>query len=196
MDSVIAETEAKADPNKTKPKLKLPKFFNSIVAKMSPSKLAVDAVPVKKNAMQLPSPSLSAAKNEHEENRVISIDTWQNVSTEDFERPSSAAGELIANNNQLMVAPSLLVSPNPNHLASYTLRNSTNSLAVANIGVQNNFNLSNMNGLHIGNTNVYRVPTASNGISNGGKYGAEQGNEASASAKKIDKTKSIKGKQR
>lgn len=190
MNSVMVKQEAKAEQSKSKTKLKIPKFFNSIVAKMSPAKLAVDAVPVKKNGL-----TVAVENDDIEENRINSIDPWQSVSSDEFENPSSAAENLPANNRQLAAPSSLLISPNPNHLASYGLLHTTNnSMAVSNVGVQNNYNFSQINGLHIGNVNVHQTKAATNGISNGGNSGSEQGAEASTSTQKIPKTKSISGK--
>lgn len=188
MNSVGVEQEMKAENNKTKPKLKLPKIFNSIVAKISPSKLTVDAVPVKKSGSPLPARSIT--ENGDVENRVTSIDPWSSVSSEEFEAPASTS-DFSSNNSQLMASPSLLVSPNPNHLASFALLSGNNRMAVNNIGVQNNFNLSHVSGVHIGNVNMRQVKTVTGGIPNGR---AEMGAEASTSTKKIEKSKSIKGK--
>lgn len=189
MNSVVSKQEAKADRHRTKPKLKIQKIFNSFVAKMSPSKLAVDAVPVKKN-----DGPASIVIDEIEENRVTSIDPWQSVSSSD-----EFADELLStNNSQLMPSPSRLISPNANHLPSYGLQNANrNNLAVLNVGVQNNYNFSQINGLHIGNVNVLKAKPMTNGTSNGGnkELGAEQtSTEASAASPvKILKSKSIKG---
>lgn len=189
MNSVMVKQEAKAEQSKSKKKLKIPKFFNSIVAKMSPTKLAVDAVPVKKNGFTAP------VESDIEEIRVNSIDPWQSVSSVEFENASSVAEELPASNRQLVVPPPLLISPNPNHSAPYgLLQTNKNSMAVSNVGVQNNYNFSRINGLHIGNVNVHQAKAATNGISNGGNSASEQGAEASKSTQKIPKTKSISGK--
>lgn len=187
MNSVGENQKVKVDRIKTKRKLRIPNFFNSIFAKISPSKLTVDAVPVNKNGLIVTSASTSAA-DVFEESRVNSIVPWPGTVSDEFE------GASFVSENAMISPSSQLTSPNANHLASYGLQNTTsNSLAVNNVGVQNNFNLSDINGLHIGNVNVFQDKAAANGSSDGGNHGAEQGNEGSRSASKILKTKTIKG---
>lgn len=190
MNSVGHNQEARVDSIKTKPKFKISKIFNSFIVKMSPSKLTVDAVPV--NSKLTVARARTSATNEFEQSRLNSIDSWPRTDSEDFERASFASED--ASSSQLMLLPSLFISPNANHLPLYGLHNTTNdSLAVTNVAVQNNFNLSDINGLHIGNVNVFQDKATPNGISNDGNHAAEQGNEASSSAPRIWKTKSIKG---
>lgn len=193
MNSVENNQKAQTDRIKTKPKLKIQKIFNSLVAKMSPSKLTVDAVPVNRNESTVACPPTSVT-NEFEENRLNSIDPRPRTASDAFQRSSSSGEDASSSGSALMHPPSLLISPNANHLMSYGLHNATsNSLAVTNVGVQNNYNLSDINGLHIGNVNMFQDKAVANRISNGGSHGAAQGSEASPSAPKIQKTKSIRG---
>lgn len=180
MNSVVTTQDAKADHSKTKPKIKMPKIFNSIVAKMS--KLTVDAVPVKKSDLTVATSTSAATENTIEENRGTSIDPWQSVSSERFERPSSTGLEI----SYRQPSP-LLISPNANHLALHSTSN--NSLAVTNVGVQNNITVSNSTGLHFGNKNVYKIEAITNGIPNGGPQRAG----TSPNAPRITKTVGIKG---
>lgn len=188
MNSVENNQKADVDRIKTKPKFKIQKIFNSFVAKMSPSKLTVDAVPVNRNESTVACLPTSVT-NEFEENRLNSVEPRPRTASDAFERSSSVGED--ASSSALMLPPSLLISPNANHLTSYGLHNATsNSLAVTNVGVQNNYNLSDINGLHIGNVNVFKA--VAKGISNGGNHSAEQGREASTSTPKIEETKSIR----
>lgn len=189
MSSMVVDEGAKADANKAKTKLKLPKFFNTIVAKMSPSKLTVDAVPVKKNGLL--SASRGDINNENVENRIASIDPWQSVTSEEIE-PSVRVTDLSTTSRQLMAVPSsLLISPNPNHLTTHALLNGSGGVAMHNIGVQNNFNLSHVTGVHFGNVNVHQVKTVTtSGISNSGPEPVAQ---PSTSSNKT-MSKSIRGK--
>lgn len=164
-------------------------MFNSFVAKMlpstSPSKLTVDAVPVTKNGFTGTSPSPEIA--ESDANRFASIDPWQSVSSEEFASPISPGVDLPANNHLMTLPSPQLISPNANHLPSYLLHNMNNSLAVKNVEVQNNYNFSQISGLHIGNVNFHQANEVSN-------CAPETSGTKASIAPKIQKSKSIKGK--
>lgn len=126
--------------DRRKPKSKMPQFISALVSKVrsSPSsKLVVDATPVNtnNNSSDIVTPLSSSSD-------LTPIDPWQT----NAQTPTSPIS------NQMPI----MISPNPNHLIPFnTINAMSNSVTVNNVETQNNFNFSQINGLHIGS--VYHV---------------------------------------
>lgn len=167
MASVTTNESTRNEHNKSKSKLKMPKIFNAIVSKITPSKLAVDAVSVNRNRSLTPS-----------------MESWQSLPSDEIESTS------LPGDRQIMTRTPEPVVPIFNHLSSHTGHSTNNnSVAVTNIGVQHNLTFSQINGLHVGNVNVVHASSTKNGISNGAT-------ENIATMTKIEKTRTIKGERR
>lgn len=205
MSAAIKECSEK---QKILPKIKVPKIINTIVSKIrlssSSPKLATDAVAISGPCAVSSPPSLNNSTN-----RINSLDPWQNVIENERvivgSEVASVNNNATANSNQ-MLTPSMghstaLLSNSPvqNRLMPNTFNNMNNTMMVNHFDTQNNYNFSQITGLHIGSVIQVGVPASqqesrSRKVSRGDVKSEDGSDGSSNSASPYRKTKSIVGK--